>query len=459
MLRKVLMRFSERDYNEEFRALVESDLEANRIGATTIRENLERSPLWYDGRLTVETLQVPKILTETTVADLKRIVRVAHAIFVKIIRAYLRDESLRRRFAFDPELEELILASTLENATSLLPMARFDVFYHEDSRDFYFCEVNTDGTSGMNDDRILRELFISNPAFQEFRRLHTLEHFELFDSWIATFMRLCSRRIPQKPRPGVAIVDFLDRATLREFEEFARRFQIARVDCEICDVRELRYENGTLLDRRGRSIDAVYRRAVTHDLMERRDEVRPFLGAVRDGAVFPVGGLCTQIVHSKRFFYALHTEEARRALTSEEIAFVEEHFPLTTPFHPDFCDLDEVLRNKDRYILKPTDLYASKGVFAGVENDESGWEQKARAVYGADYICQRFCPLYQTPNVDFVGGDGEWSGYTNMLGLFVYDGEFAGVLSRQAQGNAVIASFRNERTIPTYFIRENDDET
>ena len=146
------MRFSERDYNEEFRALVESDLEANRIGATTIRENLERSPLWYDGRLTIETLQVPKILTETTVADLKRIVRVAHAIFVKIIRAYLRDESLRRRFAFDPELEELILASTLENATSLLPMARFDVFYHEDSRDFYFCEVNTDGTSGMNDD-------------------------------------------------------------------------------------------------------------------------------------------------------------------------------------------------------------------------------------------------------------------------------------------------------------------
>ena len=67
------MRFSERDYNEEFRALVESDLEANRIGATTIRENLERSPLWYDGRLTIETLQVPKILTETTVFTFEHI--------------------------------------------------------------------------------------------------------------------------------------------------------------------------------------------------------------------------------------------------------------------------------------------------------------------------------------------------------------------------------------------------
>ena len=67
--------------------------------------------------------------------------------------------------------------------------------------------------------------------------------------------------------------------------------------------------------------------------------------------------------------------------------------------------------------------------------------------------CAHQYPLYQTPNIDFAGGDGEWHGYANMSGLFVYDGELAGVYSRQAQGNAVIASYRNERTIPTYYIQ------
>lgn len=458
-MRKVFMRFAESDYNEEFRALIDADLDANRIGASTIRQNLERSPLWYKNRLTVETLQVPKVLTEETVADFRRVVRVAHTIFVKIIRAYLRDASYRKLFAFDPELEDLILASTREDSTQLLPMARFDVFYHEDSREFYFCEVNTDGTSGMNEDRILRELYISNPAFQEFRRRHDLGYFELFDSWIAAFARLYERYAQRRTRPSVAIVDFLDRATLREFEEFARRFQNAGFDCEICDVRELRYEQGALLDRRGRKLDAVYRRAVTHDLMDRRDDVRPFLNAMRDGAVVPIGGLCTQVVHSKRLFYVLHAEETRRYLTDEEITFVEAHVPATKPFQPGACDIDEVLKNRTRYILKPTDSYASKGVFAGIENDAQTWEERARSVYGSDYICQRFCPLYQTPNVDFTDGDGVWRGFTNMTGLFVYDGEFAGVYSRQAAGNAVIASYRNERTIPTYYVKENDDET
>ena len=166
------------------------------------------------------------------------------------------------------------------------------------------------------------------------------------------------------------------------------------------------------------------------------------------------GGFCTQVVHSKRFFYVLHTEETRRILTPEEFDFIEAHVPLTKLFRPGCVDLAEVLRNRERYILKPTDSYASKGVFAGVETSQSEWEDRARAVYGEDYVCQRFCSLYQTPNIDFSWGDGAWRGFVNMSGLFVYDGQFAGVYSRQAQGNAVIATYRTERTLPTYYVKE-----
>ena len=448
------MGLTEQDFNRELQELVAANVDDNRIGAFTIKENLTRSPLWVKNRLTAETVQLPKVFTEETIDDFRRIVSTACRIFVKTIREYLLNDSYRKLFAFDPELEELILATTTVDSPQLLPMARFDIFYHEDTRDFYFCEVNADGASGMNEDRILRELNISNPAFQEFRRRHELGAFELFDSWVAAFTRLYSRYPKRVERPNVAIVDFLDLATIREFEEFARRFQRAGLDCEICDARELRYENGALLDKYGRRVDAIYRRAVTHDVMDRRDSVRPFLNAVRDGAVFMAGGFCTQVVHSKRFFYVLHTEETRRILTPEEFDFIEAHVPLTKLFRPGCVDLAEVLRNRERYILKPTDSYASKGVFAGVETSQSEWEDRARAVYGEDYVCQRFCSLYQTPNIDFSWGDGAWRGFVNMSGLFVYDGQFAGVYSRQAQGNAVIATYRTERTLPTYYVKE-----
>lgn len=452
------MRLTEQLFNNELQELVAENLDDNRIGAFTIKENLERSPLWYKNRLTTETLQLPKVFTEATIERFREIVSTTHSIFVKIIREYLRNESYRKLFAFDPELEDLILETTNPDSDHLLPMARFDIFYHEDTGRFHFCEINADGASGMDEDRIINELNISNPAVQEFRRRRRLESFELFDSWVETFLRLYSQRPKAVKRPNVAIVDFLEFATIREFEEFARRFQKAGVDCEICDARELRYEGGALRDKYGRRIDAVYRRAVTHDLMNARNDVRPFLEAIRDGAAFLVGGLCTQIVHSKRFFYALHSEETRAALAPEEFAFIEERVPRTDLFCPGGIELDEVLENKDLYILKPTDSYASKGVFAGEECEPDVWEEKARAVYGTDYICQRFCSLYQTPNIDFTWGDGAWHDYVNMSGLYAYDGKFAGVYSRQAQGNAVIASYRTERSLATYYVKENDNE-
>ena len=49
--------------------------------------------------------------------------------------------------------EELILRA--DPAVSLLPMARIDFFYNEQTGAYKYCEFNTDGTSAMNEDREL----------------------------------------------------------------------------------------------------------------------------------------------------------------------------------------------------------------------------------------------------------------------------------------------------------------
>ena len=75
-----------------------------------------------------------------------------------------------------------------------------------------------------------------------------------------------------------------------------------------------------------------------------------------------------------------------------------------------------------------------------------------KKLYGKNYICQKYCPQYQTENIDFAFGDGLFHKYINMTGLYVYNGNLSGIYSRLAQGNGIIASYRNERTVPSFVL-------
>ena len=584
-----------------YRRHIEENTESNRVGALAVKSAMERSPLYFHDRFTARTLQIPQIYDAHTVNRFREIVRTSYAIFTKVIDAYLRDPDYRKLFPFPRELEELILTPNL--CDSLLPLARFDIFYHEDTGDFRFCEVNADGASGMSEDMGLHDLIIDNPAHQDVIRNYTLHSFAPFDNWVHCFLEMyrqyeqkkrrrqselsnegsrdecsgennsgeqCSRgsqnelsglsgsdeqrnqrsqgsqvelstqsskeeqRSPGRysglshesnsdeqrsqenqnessglsgkdnqrsqgsqgklpslsgsdeqcgkdaqaqqdrlsactqndagevgsgtgfmwetgSRPTVVITDFLDIGTTHEFKEFARRFQKAGVNAEVCDIRSFTYRDGRLYSAWGHPVDAIYRRAVTSDVYAHRDEVKPFLQAVREGAVFMTGAFCTEVAHNKWLFYMLRQEKTQQFLTEEERDFVEKHIPETWLFAPGGISLEEVLRHKNDYILKPMDSYGSQGVVAGVECTPEEWKSRAEAVYGGETICQRYCPQYAEENIDFAWGDGLWHPYIRMAGLYSYGGEFGGVYARAAEAGGIIASKRNERTLPVYW--------
>ena len=94
-------------------------------------------------------------------------------------------------------------------------------------------QINADGTAAMLRDPELRRALINDPAHQAVLREYELEPFELFDSWVKSFLDLYETYPEKKADPALAIVDYLENATLRDFEEFARRFQAAGIRCEI----------------------------------------------------------------------------------------------------------------------------------------------------------------------------------------------------------------------------------
>lgn len=442
---------------ETYRKHIDEHRERNRKGALLMKDALVHSPINYNGILD-KTVHIPKVFDEEDITRFREISTVTHRIFEKVIKEYREQEDFRKLFPFPKELEELILLPTPYEG--YLPMARFDIFYNEDTGDFKFCEINTDGTAAMIRDPEMRKALVHDPAHQAVIRQYELEPFDNFDIWVEEFMKLYATYPKKKENPNIAIVDIMDNATLGDFEEFTRRFQAAGVNCEICDIRDLTYRDHVLYAPSGFPVDAIYRRAVTADIMSYYDDCTDFLEAARNDDVFFAGAFGTQLIHTKWLFYVLHLDRCKQILTDEEVAFVEAHVPLTLEFSEEYIALEKVQKNKDHYMLKPMDAYASKGIYAaGKEYSQDKWEELTAELYGQHLICQEYCEQYMTDNIDFAWGDGEWHPFMNMVGLYTYNGRFSGFLMRMACEERIIVAHANERTAPVFVVKGKKEET
>jgi glutathionylspermidine synthase len=217
---------------------------------------------------------------------------------------------------------------------TLLPVCRLDIFLNEETGAFKFCEFNADGSSAMNENAELYRTYRNTLLYREMDKKYRQREFELFDSWVETFLSIWREtgRRPAAPGtlPAVAIVDYLEKgSSSAEFDAFREAFARAGCPAYVAEIRDLRYEDGRLLTVDGHVIDAVYRRAVTSDIMAHRGEVQAFLQAARDRNVVLIGDFCTQVVHDKVLFRILHDPRTAAFLTPEENAYIAAYVPYT----------------------------------------------------------------------------------------------------------------------------------
>ncbi len=438
---------------QEYREIVEKDLAGHGVSAKEISNYIQNSTAKYHGRC-VRTLYIPKLFTLDEVALFEKLIDTLYGIFHKVMNKYSQDAEYRKLFGFDERLEKLILRETTYDCP--LPIARIDIFLDEETGDFHFCEFNTDGSSAMNEDRELNNAIRLTEAYKEFAGRHELKTFELFDSWVEEFMNIYGTFKHKKNNPHVAIIDFMESATNEEFKIFAKSFEKKGISVEICEIRDLTYENGELKSPTGHTIDAIYRRAVTSDIMKHYDEVQPFINAVEDENVCLIGDFRTQIVHNKVLYKILHDERTKAFLTEEENAYVKAHVPYTVSLADDRFDYEDVINHKNNWIIKPEDSYGSKGVHAGVECNDEEWKAFVDECVNTDYILQQFCVPYESMNIDLVKDvDAHFRPYSNLTGLFVYNGKFKGCYSRISQSE-IISTQYSEMALPTIVVCEKE---
>lgn len=439
-----------KDIDDQYIELVMSDKDRYiRDYKENISGKVANSKAIYKGNVVPYSYK-PLFFTGQDVDNFKFIGRTMLEIGDKVVDEYIRNEDFRRKFDFPKELEELIL---IDNGYDInVPMARLDIFY-KDRDNFKFCELNTDGSSAMNEDNTFAEITLGSKAIKDLENRYDFSYFELIDSWVDKSLEIYDSWDNKKvEKPNIAILDLIESATTVEFERFKRAYESRGHQVKIVDPRNLDYRDGILYDGDFR-IDMVYRRLVTSEMIPELKNVEDFLKAYRDGAICVIGSFRSQIIHNKVIFKVLYDEDTQELLSDEEVEFVNNHIPLTKEFIGDEDVFNQVLNNKDKYIMKPSDMNAGQGVYVGRDLSQDEWEERLRDSWNVDYIYQEFVEPYYREFVSFDRGI-EKVDYNSVVGLFMYGEEFAGLYTRIGAEN-VISSQVSQRAANLIVIKKD----
>ncbi|MCL2256197.1 MAG: hypothetical protein FWC11_04980, partial [Firmicutes bacterium] len=98
-------------------------------------------------------------------------------------------------------------------------------------------------------------------------------------------------------------------------------------------------------------------------------------------------------------------------------------------------DHEDALKNKDNWIIKPRDRYASIGVATGGDYSYDEWKNLIKKTINKDYILQEYCPPAKHENVYFdLDGNAHFGFYNSMSGIFLYNNRSCGLYTRAMLG-------------------------
>ena len=411
------------------------------------KERVANSSAQYKGE-PVPFLYHPMFFAEKDVKNIEKIGDMMISITNKVTERYMNYPEFRKKFGYSKELEDLIL---VENGYDInVPIGRFDIFY-KDYDNFKFCELNTDGSSAMNEDNTIAKILLETKAAKTMGEEYELSYFELIDKWVNDSLEIYKKWSKNDDKPNIAIVDFQESGTPAEFELFQKSYKEKGYNAIIADPRDLEYRDGKLYFEDFR-IDLVYRRIVTFELMENINEVPDFIAAYRDQAFCCIGSIKSQIIHNKIIFKILHDEDTLEFLSEEEKEYVKNHIPYTGEFKGEESVYEKVLNNKDKYIMKPLDLNASRGVYTGRDLTEKQWKDKLDESWNKDYIYQEFVDPYTREFVVFEDGELKIEDFGTIVGIFMYKEKFAGTYTRIGKEN-IISGLTSYYTAPNLMAK------
>jgi hypothetical protein len=355
-------------------------------------------------------------------------------------------EQEREIWAIDPGYSGFTLTS------------RLDSFMHEGT--IKLIEYNAESPAGIGFCDRLFSLFHNLPVVAQWSRRFRLARAEgcrhLLDALLWAYHERGGRGIP-----SIAVIDWEDVITRRDFELCCEYFRAQGVPTIIVDPRGLEYRGGRVLAG-SEVVTLVYRRVLLHELLEHAGDIQPLLQAYREGAICMVNSPRSKLLHKKSVFALLSAGALGIELTPEEQAVIDATVPwtrLVVPGPVEYGGKREnlpalLLRNQDRLALKPVDDYGGKGVVLGWDESESTWTEAVERALGGGYVVQERVPVPSEPYP--VWQDGRLTSASLHLDTdpLLFRGSMGSVLTRLSGSALLNVSAGTGSSVPTFVIEE-----
>ena len=309
----------------------------------------------------------------------------------KIATAALGDDALLALLNVTPAEEEV--ARIEPRYSRLCVSSRLDGLMSAPG--FQFLEYNAETPAGVGDQMQLEKVLFQLPALKQF--LETNSHWlpQPHRALLASLLKAYREWGGAEDKPRIAIVDWKGVPTSSEFRILKDYFVAQGYPALIADPHDLEY-NGDYLSAEGFRIDIVYKRVVIHEFLNRFGLDHPLVRAYRDGRVCMANSFRTKLVHKKSTFAVLSDPVYAHLFDPGEIEAIRKHIPWTryvrpsrTVFHGSEFDLETlILKEQERFVLKPNDDYGGHGVFLGWESSRQEWQGAIKAALHKPHVVQ-----------------------------------------------------------------------
>ncbi len=414
-------------------SLISNDASMMRERRLKILSELESSDIKAHGKV-FPVSAIPLFFSHSDVEFFSMVVTKVCVLLEKITKFYVEDEEYRKIFKLDKRLEKLILIPSSPIFSS--PVGRIDVFLNRSG--LKICEVNTDGTGGMSRSDCINSMILECAAVR-----NAYPSAESKSTVLKVAYELANHYYNHSPKPKskpmFAVVDFKEEGVFSDFDRFVTCFKKFGAYSDFVDMRELDFDGKRLVSRKnGRSIDMIYRRAVSSVVAERMDECEPLLEAIEKNKVMVLGDFKSTLMHSKSISAAVFHPETLKRISADDRKIIELFFPRTYFFDKECVDGDllaDVRANRAKWVLKPQEGFGSHGVICGKDVSESIWNDSVDRLFDSGYMLQEFCDSLKFPTLRLDGGS--ISGMPLMIGIYFVMGRFAGLYNR-AGANGII---------------------
>lgn len=341
------------------------------------------------------------------------------------------------------------------------PVSRLDAFFAGDEG-LRFTEYNAETPAGPSFNDVLTEMFYALPAMRAFLRqwdvrplparhnvLHAL--LDAYQAWSGT-----------RELPRIAVVDWLDVPTRREFTLFQEYAVRQGVHCVVVDPRDAELRSGKLYFG-AESIDLIYKRVLLSELIERCGVDHAMVRAVRQRAVCMVNPFACKILHKKASLAVLSDERNAGLYTPALQEAIAAHVPWTRVVEERRTTRDGIpvdllsyiAEHKDQLVLKPNDEYGGKGIVLGWEVSDAEWSNALRTALEEPYIVQERIALPREPYPSMI--DGQLVIADRMLDTapYVVYGQYVdGCLTRLSTAALLNVTAGGGSSVPTMLVEK-----